>query len=125
MSTSWFRILCAQDYNSTTRFFPCVLVSYTHFIFQHPSQQGVYARVKFVPFSSKGFISPKSNAINANKHDIILPFILYCVSVKYIERLLCPISNKYNIKFPYAGIPSCRSMPLHARACRFIFSQKY
>ena len=34
------------------------------------------------------------------------------------------VSN-YNNYFPYAGMPSCRSIPLHARACRFIFSQKY
>ena len=27
------------------------------------------------------------------KHDIILPFILYCVSVKNIKRLLCPMSK--------------------------------
>ena len=44
---------------------------------------------------------------------------------KILGDYLAQLVSKYNINFAYAGMPSCRSMPLHARACRFIFSQKY
>ena len=44
---------------------------------------------------------------------------------KILGDYYAQLVSKYNIYFLYAGMPSCRSMPLHARACRFIFSQKY
>ena len=87
------------------------------FIIQHAGKR---ASVKFAPFSSKGFISPKSNAINAKKHDIILPFMLYCVSVKNIRRLLRQMSDYFSV---------CRHalMPLNAAPCQglpFYFQSK-